>query len=431
MRTRYRSTITPTLSTFVDYAGFPTEQVVGTYTYPTFSQGLAERMVDETGPQWRQRLKTGTPVVRPMENRVIQLKRSDTVYDRQFSDRHSNGSEFMRGHSNVTNVSADVWMMGEYMHPFIQAADFREQLQKRFPYDGENAAVIRARLLQDCYGSLINAPALAFVSLYELEKTLESCKRLGTLLPRLWQFLKNNRARLLSRNGVLRATGNLAQQWLEYRYGFMQLYYDTMSYREAYGRIGKKRNKIIARRWNVRSSVPQLITKTSGLYYDQFYTADRYRQDTFICGLIVDASMPEAETLEPFGFGSPLSSLWEVVPFSFIVDWFIGVSDALAAFEGIVCRRVAASWATRRVTAAQQLQFRRIGKASVDANGDTRDGSLYQAQLTDVEVIKHVERIANPPAAIAALPQLKIHLNWKKCLDTASLLRGLRHDVLR
>lgn len=431
MRTRTRSSIIQQGARFIDTRLFPTPSgVIGDSINVVYSPGVSEWMQDEiSAPSWSSRLKTGNPIVRNCTTRKTTLRHANTSYNWEIFDRNSDGSlvSHSKGEGDVT---AGLWLGAHYMHPYNQSPEFNARLDSLFPYTGDNIAVVRSRLFQEALNQLASTEMLAAVSIAEYKKTLESCKRLGTLVPRMDDFLYRNKHMLFTKNGMIRATGNLAKQWLEYRYGFMQLYYDSTSLVKAFGRLGKPRKTIIARRWYHTSLVDPITTSDASPYYTQQSAVYRTRRDIVTCGIITEAVSDEVAALEAFGLDRPLSTLWELIPFSFIVDWAIGVSDALSAFEGLLTRNVLASWYSVRTDATQRLKFARKGRITVNGDGFVQDGSAVLANCEDHELITRYERVANPSLWVGVLPHVRLNLNWKQCADTAALLRGLRKNSI-
>lgn len=156
-------------------------------------------MQDEiSAPSWSSRLKTGNPIVRNCTTRKTTLRHANTSYNWEIFDRNSDGSlvSHSKGEGDVT---AGLWLGAHYMHPYNQSPEFNARLDSLFPYTGDNIAVVRSRLFQEALNQLASTEMLAAVSIAEYKKTLESCKRLGTLVPRMDDFLYRNKHMLFTK----------------------------------------------------------------------------------------------------------------------------------------------------------------------------------------------------------------------------------------
>jgi hypothetical protein len=56
----------------------------------------------------------------------------------------------------------------------------------------------------------------------------------------------------------------------------------------------------------------------------------------------------EPQPLGPFDFGNPLELAWELTPFSFVVDWGIGVGDYLSALDALKSVKSSIGTVTRK-----------------------------------------------------------------------------------
>lgn len=145
------------------------------------------------------------------------------------------------------------------------------------------------------------------------------------------------------KGGKLSAARSLSQNWLELQYGWKPLLHDIKAitdslHREYHGDIRSVRGVGVTsvtaetdvlgpRKVSLATVSPfpvgkQVVVRTSRVEY----------------GLRYAVSDQDRVTLAQTGFLSPISLAWEVIPFSFVVDWFYPVGpylESLAAFEGM------------------------------------------------------------------------------------------------
>lgn len=123
---------------------------------------------------------------------------------------------------------------------------------------------------------------------------------------------------------------NVADQWLELSFGWAPLVQDIYDAMETLQNIPGVKCKA---RGGTRAS------------YEKFHSLAWSRVNIRVSVEMrahVRIESPAVYTLETLGLVNPSSVLWEVVPFSFLVDWFVSVGDFLSnqsAFTGLTLER--------------------------------------------------------------------------------------------
>lgn len=200
-----------------------------------------------------------------------------------------------------------------------------------------------------------------------------------------------------------RSPGTPWNLWLEGRYGWRILLFDLKSLDAALQNLDGERI-----RHSERASLFYTLKENS--QYDTS-TADIkstwYTDDTWEFSLrgtvAADASIPT------FRF-NPLTSAWELLKFSFVVDWLLNVGQALESLSFLM--------AASNYTAAEGFQVRL-----------TRYNTMSYTILTNV-IVNSYTRASNvqavlgkrTPCSIAKLPQVRLRINDFKILDLMALL---------
>lgn len=162
----------------------------------------------------------------------------------------------------------------------------------------------------DLYTSLAESPQTVGMIYSILKTVIRGWKRTNAEQARIIRKYAGN-PRLL--------TDKLSELWLGYRYGIMPLYYDVRGLLEY---LGISRSEYLT----VRSSSKQMTDCTLvGLDSFKFEVEER-------C-FIKNRLDLESTKMDQFLRQDLTVTAWELVPLSFVIDWFVTVGDFLASLR--------------------------------------------------------------------------------------------------
>lgn len=117
------------------------------------------------------------------------------------------------------------------------------------------------------------------------------------------------------------------------------------------------------------------------------------------------------------GLSRPLTSAWELVPYSFVVDWFVGVGDWLDANQPSLASKTLCAWASTRdqrslvATINQPKNIKQIGSWTIEGS--------WSGTLTAIE--RH--NVRDPwTVSVPTRPALGSGFNPSRCADFAALV---------
>jgi hypothetical protein len=118
------------------------------------------------------------------------------------------------------------------------------------------------------------------------------------------------------------------------------------------------------------------------------YYSEVIKYNCFVeCGAEVFVSNPNTALANQMGFINPAAVAWELVPFSFLVDWFLPVGDFLNSFTDLLGHSVHYPYTTTKRVAsglARQADGRFITDTQIDACNLNRVLSLPTYKLRTV-----------------------------------------------
>lgn len=123
------------------------------------------------------------------------------------------------------------------------------------------------------------------------------------------------------------------------------------------------------------------------------------------------------------GLDRPLEAAWELVPFSFIVDWFANVGDIIAAHAPKAGIRQLASWTTVKTSVIHEYTMgpwnSDFGSWDVHANVSSLPSFSGRRELLELHRI--------PDPHLGWWPSVRLNLDTYKLTDLGVILRNVFH----
>lgn len=225
----------------------------------------------------------------------------------------------------------------------------------------------------------------------------------------------------------MRALRKLGSEWMAYRYGIMPLVY---SYRDMLKTV-KRGQEVTSKASAVVNPKPTGVTLPG--------STSTYKWVEYVGSHVVSGTVYQyfpwgqgTAQLASLGF-NPLVTAWELIPYSFVIDWFVNVGDYIAAKTSMPLSRM--NWAcisqrsnytkktwvhypseTRYGYISNKLPTNWYGSSPpTPANRDVTNPEGSQL-LTEEETQSYSRWLFNLGDARL---QLNPSLNWRRLVDTA------------
>jgi hypothetical protein len=297
------------------------------------------------------------------------------------------------------------------------------------PFAAENTALIEAMTkLKDQKIDLLTALAEHAQTAGLIEST---ARRIATGITEMYRGLRKGRINKRSLRRAFNAIGHhsprkgfhktLASQILEFQYGVRPLLADVHGACEAiakvryHDRVGspvRVSGRVTSGDKTVRSAYPvgqQGPGLLPGTAYDTSYTETKVV-------LWFSCSNTVVKNFSDLGFTNPLATVWEKVPFSFMVDWALPMGDWLKALDanyGMEFRGGCTTvWTERRIE---------YHGADTKNNGVTKLEGRY--------IRREMNRTAYRTLPIPYPPTLKNPVSMEHALNALALLTGLAPEA--
>jgi hypothetical protein len=261
--------------------------------------------------------------------------------------------------------------------------------------------------------------------------TLKFVRRLDA--DQLAALKRFNYAKHLKSPGAWKAiSSSTLNQWLQYRYGFRQLYYDVDSAAKAINRKNKKSRTRFTRSKTFTSSGDDTYTRSHFGQWDANINCYRVITYQLSAGVLVDPFQDSVGFNRAFGLDQIFSAGWELTKFSFVADWFLNIGDKIAAFSPNLSQRTLCTWTKSIIT---ERIVHNISSCAVTPRtyspGYTNDVINFSGTW-ESEVVT-TTRYANP--SVNPIPNWNVRFSVGKLVDSVALARqllsGMRSNTLR
>lgn len=257
---------------------------------------------------------------------------------------------------------------------------FREDLAGYLP-EGINYDALVANAAAAVYASGFDG--LTFLA--ELHKTVRMFKNL----------LRRNLDNLLS--------GQLYKNWLEYRYGWRILIFEMQDLYEVMTSYDDKRKRFRQSvGYSQRDITSETYAYTNAAGTKTFHEVTEI--DFSVRGIVVlDLEPPKISM-------NPVITAWEVIPYSFVIDWFVGVGKWLESVQALALSSDhTAAWGYK-VNAERRYTSEPWDNAPGWDIDFTEEGET------------RAEQVKRNPSKIPITPQVNINLDLGKIIDMIALI---------
>lgn len=121
--------------------------------------------------------------------------------------------------------------------------------------------------------------------------------------------------------------GGIPNRWLEYQYGWRPLMGDIHGTYQVFQELMRPDPPLLLHAKSVKSK------RSSGSSHDDTYDIVWQFNERHICRVDAFIEQSRLRTASQLGLIDPLSIGWELVPFSFLLDWFMPVGNVLSAIS--------------------------------------------------------------------------------------------------
>ena len=262
---------------------------------------------------------------------------------------------------------------------------------------------------------------MLYVTLAESKKTYNS---VVDILQRIFKILlavKKLDVKALKREI---SPSELKDRYLEARYAIRPLIIDCEGLIEAlHAKIDNKRQTFRAGEADIQTSTLTGTFNASGVR-NTHWVSNCTEVVEVRGGVLVDIAMDESQfTTGTWGFDQVPESALELVPWSFVVNWFFNIGDLVASWSPKAGMKTLASWYV--ISSVRTETFSISGNECVWSEPEWTGTSMSLTPGLYRNTVTTQERVVDPTRPL--MPSLKINLDFFKIVD----LMAFAHTILR
>lgn len=204
----------------------------------------------------------------------------------------------------------------------------------------------------------------------------------------------------------------MSNEWLEYRYGIRPFVSDICNLLRAFEQRQVNRRQTSRSYGGARKKTSvSRTTKQSAIPCT--YSAFKEREVAVRAGVLYLVDPVYTQSLfHKLGLDKPLEAAWDLIPFSFIVDWFFNVGAAISAWTPDIGVQSLAQWVVVEDKTTYSLA---VTDYSPSAGTTCTIGKLGYVDNTTV-----VTR--TPMAPGSSIPRFHVNMDWAKAIDLGLII---------
>lgn len=408
-RSRSDTTLTtPSVETIMTGGSYPVNGSadIDGFTETSLTQSSADgytvkTMTDVVTPNYKSLIAKGVVINNPCDRTVtVDIPAKATAYKRYRVD-YTGGKYYGAWWDGPVSPCSDTFL----------GADFLVASDKPGWVDEVVAATSAA--VTEAHANVSSNQISALASLAEGRKTVDSMVALTRKVLTIARKAKKLDYRYFRKELSFK---ELSNSYMELRYALRPMIIDAAQVCNALDE---------SRLWKtVRSTARGYRTLTSELSdtadlgaSDYTWTRDRKVRTvtTIRAGVLSDTKLSVTNV---WGLDQPIEAMWEIVPFSFILDWFFTIGDTIAAWTPNVGVRELASWVSVHHVSTSENS---AGNFANTGNHNVHDQFSWSGRKSQLRTI--YKRTVNPSLSI--YPASKIRLDSLKLLDLTIIGKGL------
>lgn len=416
----YRTRLVPTINQN-SVSKYDTYYYTGTCTNPQqqiFSNSVertyqslyrSEVMHDMVVPRFRARSLKGEIFNNPADKTIVEVVREPIRFDYE---------SINFAVVSCSGVPTTKWTGGTGMFGYLDPTYYLGAGYLAVPALSQSEATVRNIAFTQANSKVGESEVGGLVIMAEAGETIRSFCQIVSRLIRIGRNLKKWNLRGIAKEFTAK---QLADRWMEGRYAVRPVVYDIYDVVSALRNFRIYEQRETARGWG--DCTATALADDVVTYYvsnDYQIRARKTSSQSITARAGVLSAVEAVYDSARWGFTDPVGALWDLIPFSFVVDRFLNVGQTLAAWTPKYGYKQLASWVTVTKTVFQEIMTQRaVDLAPPSSSRFRRSVTASGGRVTSTTTQWY--RLPNPELAV--LPEFSVRLDASFLLDLTILAK--------
>lgn len=254
----------------------------------------------------------------------------------------------------------------------------------------------------------------------EANQTIDMIASTAKTLAKGYKLFRKGNFKALKKHFGVSASG-AKNSWMSWRYGWIPLFGDISSAAQAAASTLYYKGEtkcVLVRGPRLEETVISDLPASDASYGfgsglpSSPKTVTRINRQSTKAWLTLECRSRSLQLLEQFGIANPLALAWELVPMSFVADWFVGIGDYLSSQTALLGLRVldgGTSSLSERILRSER-------KYAIPTSLEYETGLNPSYTLCSRNYVRRYWSGLTPPLRV------DINLNFKRLVDSVALM---------
>lgn len=279
-----------------------------------------------------------------------------------------------------------------------------------------NIQVLIDKAVTSVYANMDASKASILSTVAEIDKTISSICSIFWRVLRIYRSVR--RLDLKALKGEI-SPSELKDRYMEARYAIRPLVIDTQQILSA-AMFDRKNDRRTYRSYESDSCLDTVSHDTTSTEFVFHWVDSTQRSVSVRAGVLTDISGISA--LDVWGINHIFEACWEIVPFSFIIDWFTNIGNLIRSWTPEPGINILSSWVTVEDITVDTRRLTGMERNTASSVILSASGSVSGAFATRTNHLKY--RITNPPKPW--IPHFDLNLSIPKIADLLIILNNFR-----
>lgn len=208
---------------------------------------------------------------------------------------------------------------------------------------------------------------------------------------------------------------DIVSSWLEYRYGWRTLWYDIQDINEVISKLESFESKFHTQYAQDIDSSSVTYTNEVSARLPNNYVVGKFWVETFETAKISNRGIVAGKLSPPSFQANVAVTAWELIPFSFVIDWFWSVGAAINAACFVLSKG--------QYFAAKGVLEERSLVSRCTSVGPYQN---YDMDWCNYDIIRTYRRLSRVPTTVPLIPAIQVNLDAVKIVDLIALIYQFR-----